>query len=67
MGGRERHFLPEVDFDASSLEHEIMWAERHRAWSNPDWRDRIARCEEKARRAGYDPEHFWIWHQWDWA
>jgi len=63
---REHGLLPEVDFDASSLEHEIMWAERHQAWSNPDWRDRITRCEEKAQRAGYDPKHFWIWHQWDW-
>lgn len=63
---REQSLLPEVDLNGSSLEYEIMWAERHQAWSNPNWRDRIASCEEKARRAGYDPKHFWIWHRWDW-
>ncbi|MBT4498787.1 MAG: DUF4037 domain-containing protein [Gemmatimonadetes bacterium] len=63
---REHSLLPEIDFTTASLEHEIMWAGRHQAWSNPNWRDRIASCEEKSRRAGYDPKHFWIWHQWDW-
>jgi hypothetical protein len=59
--------LPEVDFDAPSLPHEIMHAQRHEAWSNSDWHNRIALCEEEARRAGCDAKHFWVWDQWDWV
>jgi hypothetical protein len=59
--------LPEVDFGAASLPHEIMYAQRHKAWSNPDWHERIVLCKEQAKRAGCDPKLFWIWDQWKWV
>jgi hypothetical protein len=64
---KQNRLLPEVDFDAPSLPHEVMYAQRHKAWSNSDWHDRVALCEEEARRAGCDARHFWIWDKWGWV
>jgi hypothetical protein len=59
--------LPEVDFDAPSLPHEIMRAQRHKAWLNPDWHDRMTIYEKETKHAGYDARHFWIWDKWGWV
>jgi hypothetical protein len=64
---KQNRQLPEVDLYAPSLPHEIMYAQRHKAWSNPDWHERVALCEEGARRARCDPKFFWIWDQWGWV
>ena len=57
---REKHVLPPEVLD------DLVWADRFEAWSNPNWRDRIARGEQKAKEAGYDSSYGWIWHLWDW-
>jgi len=45
---------------------DLIWAERFEAWSNPHWRDRLNRGEQKAKEAGYDSSYGWIWNWWDW-
>ena len=45
---------------------DLIWAERFEAWSNPHWRDRLNRGEQKTKEAGYDSSYGWIWHWWDW-
>jgi hypothetical protein len=58
---REKGILPPPVLD------DLAWAERLHAWSDPHWRDWVIRCQEKARQAGYDPRHSWIWSLWGWA
>jgi len=60
----ENGLLPTVDVLAQDLCEELAWAERLEAWSNPDWRDCIARCERKAREAGEDARDFWVFSLW---
>jgi len=64
---KQNQLLPEVDLRAPSLPHEIMYAQRHEAWSNPDWHERVALCKEQARRTRCDSKYFWIWDEWGWV
>lgn len=57
--------LPEIDFSAADLSHELIAAERHEAWSNPNWHERQKRYEQKAVEGGYDRSDGWIWSLWD--
>lgn len=59
--------LPEIDILATDLDYELTWAERCEAWSNPNWRDWIVKCGQKAKEAGHDESDFWIWSLWGWA
>jgi hypothetical protein len=60
----EKGLLPEVDFRAPGLEEELVWAERLQAWSNPDWRDWITRCKQRAKEEGHDSRDFWVFSLW---
>ena len=46
------------------LHQELLWAGRCNAWSNPQWRDWVTRCQKQADEDGH-PEHWWIWSLWD--
>jgi hypothetical protein len=61
----ERNLLPEIDIHRRDLGEELLWAERLEAWKNPNWRDWITRCKEKARKAGHE-EKWYIWSLWHW-
>lgn len=56
--------LPEIDLSAPSLEDELLWAERCKAWENPNWRDYITTCTKKAVDAGYTDKDFWVFSLW---
>lgn len=56
--------LPEIDLSAPFLEDELIWAERLKAWENPDWRDYITTCKKKAVDAGYIEKDFWVFSLW---
>lgn len=43
------------------------WAIMCKAWSDPNWRDRITRCEQMATEAGYGPHDGWVWSLWGWV
>ena len=45
----------------------LLFAERLEAWSNPNWRDWLTKCEQKAREAGYGSDDAWVWSLWRWA
>ena len=63
----ENNILPELDIRTTELSNELVWAERLEAWSNPNWRDWITRCEEKAVKSGYPAREFWVWSLWGWT
>ena len=63
----ETEILPEIDILSSDLSEELVWAERLRAWENPNWRDWILRCKEMSVSEGYPDEEFWVWSLWGWA
>lgn len=62
----QKALLPEIDLLSVNLQEELIWAERLKAWENPNWRDWIKRCQEKAMRDGHDPQEFWVWSLWPW-
>jgi len=62
---RER-IIPSVDIMSSDLSEELVWAERLKAWENPQWRDWIDRCTQKAVKAGHPARDFWVWSLWGW-
>ena len=61
---RDSKVLPEIDLSAASLTEELTWAQRLEAWSNPNWREWIAKCRAMAAREGHDPDDFWVWSLW---
>ncbi len=58
------NLLPGIDMYAPSLEEELVWAERLRAWENPNWRDWITTCTNKAIDAGFPEKDFWVFSLW---
>jgi len=62
---RER-IMPQIDIMSSDLSEELVWAERLKAWENPNWRDWITRCTERATKAGHPARDFWVWSLWGW-
>jgi len=56
--------LPGIDISAPSLEDELLWAERCKAWENPNWRDYITTCTKKAVDTGYIEKDFWVFSLW---
>ena len=58
--------IPQIDIMSSDLSEELVWAERLKAWENPDWRDWITRCTERATQAGHPARDFWVWSLWGW-
>ncbi len=63
----ENGILPEIDILSSDMCEELVWAERLKAWENPNWRDWIVQCKEKAAIAGYHEDDSWVWSLWGWA
>jgi len=64
----QRHdLLPGIDVSAPSLVEELTWAQRLEAWSNPNWRDRITKCQAMATQAGCSADDFWVWSLWRWV
>ena len=61
---RDSKVLPEIDLSAPNLTEELTWAQRLEAWSNPNWREWIAKCRAMAAREGHDPDDFWVWSLW---
>ena len=61
----QREIIPEIDILSSDLGEEFVWAERLKAWGNPNWRDWIVRCKERAVKSGYPAREFWVWSLWD--
>ncbi len=62
----EKNILSEIDILSPELTQELIWAERLKAWSKPDWRKWIADCQDKAKTKGNEPGDFWIWSLWHW-
>jgi len=60
----ENNLLPEIDILTTDTDYEFTWAERCEAWSDPNWRDWVVRCKQKAKEAGYNESNFWIWSLW---
>jgi len=60
----ENGLLPTVDLLAQDLCEELVWAERLEAWSNPNWREYLVACKERAREAGQDTRDFWVYSLW---
>lgn len=58
--------IPQIDIMSSDLSEELVWAERLKAWENPNWRDWIERCTERAAKAGHPARDFWVWSLWGW-
>ncbi|TET44753.1 DUF4037 domain-containing protein [candidate division TA06 bacterium] len=46
---------------------DLLWAVRAEAWSNPHWYDRVTKCRQKAKEAGYDSSYGWVWSLWGWV
>ncbi len=63
----EVRILPEIDILSHDLNEELVWAERLKAWENPNWRDWIVRCKEEAVSSGYPDQEFWVWSLWGWV
>ena len=53
------------DSGALGLSGELVWAQRCEAWSNPNWRQWITGCEDRAKKAGH-ADSWWIWSLWGW-
>ncbi|MDQ1328222.1 MAG: hypothetical protein QG641_1507 [Candidatus Poribacteria bacterium] len=66
VGDIYKNYIRENNILSSEIIENLLWAERCAAWSNPNWRDRITKCEQKAKEAGYDPGDAWVWSLWDW-
>ena len=62
----EATILPEIDILSSGLGDELVWAERLKAWDEPNWRDWIVRCKEMAVSDGHPDREFWVWSLWGW-
>jgi hypothetical protein len=45
----------------------LFFAGALEAWSNPNWRDWLTKCERKAGEAGYGSDDAWVWSLWRWA
>lgn len=61
---KANNLLPEIDLSAQSLEDELIWAERCKAWENPDWRDWILTCTKKSIDTGHTEKDFWVFSLW---
>jgi len=59
-------YIKEKKILSPEILEDLLWAERCKAWSNPHWCDRITKCEQKAKEAGYDSSDSWIWSLWHW-
>jgi hypothetical protein len=64
---RDKRLLSAVDVFAPDLAAELTWAERLRAWSDPDWRDWTRKCERLTVQAGHTAKDAWVWSLWGWA
>jgi len=64
----ENNMLPGINIPSEGPEQpweELVWAERLKAWSDPDWRNWIIRCQKRAEDTGHK-EHWPIWSLWHW-
>jgi len=56
--------LTEINIWSDDLDEELLWAERLKAWENPNWKDCIKLWSKKASESGYPSSDFWVWSLW---